>query len=171
MNFFEYSNLLKKREIMKNLIKIALLGTGLILAMWSTALGYGKQKAVYHINGDNPQQNRGALVNIQNHINAVGAENLDIRVVMHGNGLAVLMYPDEVEGTKMKRGNANEEMQTRITGLKNQGVRFHVCANTLKGRKINLEEDLYDATQDDVVPSGVAELSNLQIQGYTYIKP
>ena len=68
MYFFEYSNLLKKREIMKNLIKIALLGTGLILAMWSTALGYGKQKAVYHINGDNPQQNRGALVNIQNHI-------------------------------------------------------------------------------------------------------
>ena len=40
----------------------------------------------------------------------MGAENLDIRVVMHGNGLAVLMYPDEVEGTKMKRGNANEEM-------------------------------------------------------------
>ena len=40
---------------MKNLIKIALLGTGLILAMLSTALGYGKQKVVYHINGDNPQ--------------------------------------------------------------------------------------------------------------------
>ena len=132
---------------------------------------YGKQKVVYHINGDNPQQNTGALRNIQNHINAVGAENMDIRVVMHGNGLAVLLYPDEVEGTKMKRGNANEEMQTRITGLKNQGVRFHVCANTLKGRNINLEEDLYDASQDDVVPSGVAELSNLQIQGYTYIKP
>ena len=97
----------------------------------------------------------------------MGAENLDIRVVLHGNGLAVLMYPDEVEGTKMKRGNANEEMQTRITGLKNQGMCFHICANTLKGRNINLEEDLYDATQDDVVPSGVVELSNLQIQGYT----
>ena len=101
----------------------------------------------------------------------MGAENLDIRVVMHRNGLAVLMYPDEVEGTKMKRGNANEEMQARITGLKNQGMRFHICANTLKRRNINLEEDLYDATQDDVVPSGVAELSNLQIQGYTCVKP
>ena len=156
---------------MKNLLKFMLLVSGLILAIWSSALGYGKQKVAYHINGDNPQQNAGALRNIQNHINAVGAENMDIRVVMHGNGLAVLMYPDEVEGTKMKRGNANEDMQTRITGLKNQGVRFHICANTLKGRNINLAEDLYDATQDDVVPSGVAELSNLQIQGYTYIKP
>ena len=156
---------------MKNLIKIALLGTGLILAMCSTALGYGKQKVAYHVNGDNPQQNAGALRNVQNHINAVGAENLDIRIVLHGNGLALLTYPDEVESTKLRHGNANEEMQTRITGLKNQGVRFHICANTLKGRNINLEEALYDATQDDVVPSGVAELSNLQIQGYTYIKP
>ena len=144
---------------------------GLILAMWSTAAGYGKQKAVYHINGDNPQQNRGALVNIQNHINAVGADNMDIRVVLHGNSLAVLMCPDEVEGTKMKRGNATDDMQTRITGLKNQRGQFHVCANTLKRRNINLEEDLYGTTQDDVVPSGVAELSNLQIQGYTYINP
>ena len=100
-------------------MKIALLGMGLILAMWSTASGYGKQKAVYHTNGDNPQQNRGALVNIQNHINAVGADSMDIRVVLHGNSLAVLMYPDEVEGTKMKRGNATDDMQTRITGLKN----------------------------------------------------
>ena len=39
---------------MKNLMKIALLGMGLILAIWSTASGCGKQKAVYHINGDNP---------------------------------------------------------------------------------------------------------------------
>ena len=61
-------------------------------------------------------------------------------------------------------------MQTQITGLKNQGVRFHICANTLKARSIHLEEDFYDATQDDVVLSGVAELSNLQIQGFTYIK-
>jgi len=92
---------------------------GLILAMWSTASGYGKQKAAYHTNRDNPQQNRGALVNIQNHINSVGVDNMDIRVVLHGNSLAVLMYPDEVEGTKMKRGNATDDMQTRITGLKN----------------------------------------------------
>ena len=74
---------------MRNQMKIAMLGMGLLLAMCSTALGYGKQKVVYHINGDNPQQNKGALNNIQNHINAVGADNMDIRVVMHGNGLAM----------------------------------------------------------------------------------
>ena len=50
---------------------------------------YGKQKVVYHINYDNPKAQAGALRNIQNHINAVGAENLDLVVVLHGNGLSV----------------------------------------------------------------------------------
>ena len=54
---------------------------------------YGKQKVVYHINyegGDGGKKYRGAMRNIQNHINAVGAENMDIKVVLHGNGLGLL---------------------------------------------------------------------------------
>ena len=43
--------------------------------------GYGKQKVVYHINYDDPKAQAGALRNIQNHINAVGKDNLDLKVV------------------------------------------------------------------------------------------
>ena len=45
----------------------------------AVAGNYGAQKVVYHINYDNPKAQAGALRNIQNHINAVGAENLEIR--------------------------------------------------------------------------------------------
>ena len=41
--------------------------------------GYGKQKVVYHINYDDPKRQKGALRNIQNHINAVGKETLDLK--------------------------------------------------------------------------------------------
>lgn len=132
---------------------------------------YSKQKVVYHINYDNPKQQAGALRNIQNHINAVGAENLEVKVVMHGNGLSLVTTPDALERTKLNHANANDDMQTRILGLKNQGVAFNVCANTLKGKKIDRENDLFDVSEADIVPSGVAELSHLQAQGYTYIKP
>lgn len=133
---------------------------------------YGKQKVVYHINYDNPKQQAGALRNIQNHINAVGAENMDIKVVLHGNGLALLLDPDSLSKLKkFKAANATDTMTAKIDGLKNQGVVFNVCANTVKGRKVDLESDLYDVDQSDVVPSGVAELTHLQAQGYTYIKP
>jgi uncharacterized protein len=133
---------------------------------------YGKQKVVYHINYDDPKMQVAALRNIQNHINAVGAENLDLKVVLHGNGLALLVYPDVLNKlTKFKRANATDEMTARIDGLKSQSVSFLICGNTVKGRNVDLANDLYDADPEDVVPSGVAELAHLQSQGYAYIKP
>ncbi|GEM_PF-104862 len=124
---------------------------------------YGKQKVVYHINylgGEKNKRYRGAMRNIQNHINAVGAENMDIKVVLHGNGVNLL-----------KEALKDEGLQTRITGLKSQNVAFLVCANTLRGRKIDHEKDLFDVFKEDIVPSGVAELGRLQGMGYAYIKP
>ena len=124
---------------------------------------YGQQKVVYHINYDGGQDSkkyRGAMRNIQNHINAVGAENMDIKVVLHGNGVSLL-----------REAKTNEKLQMSVTNLKTQNVSFHVCNNTLTGRKISYENDLFEVWKDDIVPSGVAELSHLQQQGYTYIKP
>jgi len=136
------------------------------------AAAYDKQKVVYHINYDNPKKQAGALRNIQNHINAVGAENLDLKVVLHGNGLALLLEPDALARVpKFKHANADDQMAAKIDGLKSQGVAFNVCANTIKGRKVNRETDLYNVDAGDIVPSGVAELAKLQAQGYTYIKP
>ena len=132
---------------------------------------YGKQKVVYHINYDNPKAQAGALRNIQNHINAVGSENLELKVVLHGKGLTLLLEPDAVAHTKLKVGNATDTVQAKISGLKDQGVAFNVCANTLKGKKIKYEDDLYDVSKADIVPSGVAELAYLQANGYTYVKP
>ncbi len=124
---------------------------------------YGKQKVVYHINyngGEKNKRYRGALRNIQNHINAVGAENMDIKVVLHGNGVNLL-----------KEAMKDDGLKTRITGLKSQNVAFQVCANTLRGRKIDYEKDLFDVFKEDIVPSGVAEIGRLQLMGYAYIKP
>ncbi len=144
-------------------VLVAVIGLTLTTAGTTQAEGYGKQKVVYHINYDGgPESKRykGAMRNIQNHINAVGAENLDLKVVLHGNGLGVLM-----------QANTDDALQTAVASLKGQNVSFHVCNNTLRGREISYEDDLYDVWESDIVPSGVAELAHLQAQGYTYIKP
>ena len=161
---------------MKTIIKLVL-ATLLVSSYWmagNVTAGeyYGQQKVVYHINYDNPKQQAGALRNIQNHINAVGAENLDLKVVLHGNGLAMLLEPDSLERlTKFKHANADQNMTAKVANLKDQGVQFQVCNNTVKGRKVNYETDLYDVSEADIVPSGVAEVAKLQAEGYVYIKP
>ena len=146
---------------------VAALAMGVLAATGAAAQNqeedrYGTQKVVYHVNydgGENSQAYRAAMTNVQNHINAVGRENLQAQVVMHGDGLGLLM--DAIQ---------DDRLQTQIGSLKSQGVQFKICANTLEGRDIALN-DLYDAWEEDIVPSGVAEISRLQQMGYTYIKP
>ncbi len=147
---------------------LALMAVGLFAVTPMTSLAqaserYGKQKVVYHINyngGEKNKRYRGAMRNIQNHINAVGADNMDIKVVLHGNGVNLL-----------KEALKDDGLKTRVTALKSQNVAFLVCANTLRGRKIDYEKDLFDVFKEDIVPSGVAELGRLQLMGYAYIKP
>lgn len=142
---------------MRNLLLLLTLG---LFAAGAGAAGYGKQKVVYHINGDEPKQQSAALGNIQNHVNAVGQENIDIKVVLHGGGLSLLQHA---------RNDA--DMKAKVDKLKLQGVAFNICNNTLKAKKLDYKTDLYDVAEKDIVPSGVAEIAHLQKLGYTYVKP
>lgn len=136
---------------------LALLALGSGCASMSTG---GKQKVVYHINYNDEAQLKAALGNVQNHIAAVGKDNIDVKVVMHGNGVDLL-----------KTANTDLDMQQKVVNLKNEGVDFEVCNNTLVKKKINYKNDLFDVSEKDIVPSGVAEIARLQQQGYVYIKP
>jgi len=167
--------------------------TGLVVALASCAsggsgggggkssgdAGYGQQKAVYHFNKANCKKTNGGLRNIGNHFKALSndATKLQISAVFHGGGVSTLFK--EAGTTTTKKGKVlkvgcnpklTKSIQSKIATLKNMGVRFNVCKNTLVGRQIKLDR-LYDVSKDDIVPSGVAELSSLQQKGFKYIKP
>ncbi|WP_054309573.1 DsrE family protein [Mesorhizobium sp. 1M-11] len=124
---------------------------------------YADQKVVYHVNdlpGEDGKHHRAALNNVQNHIDAVGKGRIEVKVVLHGDGVEML-----------RQAMSNDKLQSAITSLKTQNVQFLVCNNTLTGRNINADADLFEVFEEDIVPSGVAELSNLQQKGFTYVKP
>jgi hypothetical protein len=146
---------MRKFITMTVLAMLTILSTGC-----ATMFGDDKQKVVYHINYNDEKQLNAALGNVKNHVKAIGADKLDIKVVMHGNGLDLL-----------KIANTDLNMQQKVIGLKKDGVAFAVCKNTLVNKKINYKNDLFDVSEKDIVPSGVAEVANLQQKGYVYIKP
>ncbi|MEW5727857.1 MAG: DsrE family protein [Pseudomonadota bacterium] len=147
---------------MRNLVIAAALAAS-VLAPAHAADRYGRQKVVYHLNqpgGEADTAYLAALGNVRNHIAAVGKDNIEVKVVMHGDGVGLL-----------KDARSNQKLQAAVVGLKGQNVAFLVCNNTLKGRKIDPDRDLFDVYAEDIVPSGVAELSHLQQQGFTYVRP
>ena len=120
--------------------------------------GYCKQKVVYHVN--NLQTANGALRNAKNHLNAVGDKNIEMIVVTHSSGAFAM-----VDGSKDKKGNTFSD---KIAALSNRGVKFTICANTIKGKKIDKNKINQSA---EIIPSGVAHVAHLQQQGYNYVKP
>ena len=145
-----------KKSIITSIAALSLMLSGWVFASAS----YAKQKVVYHVNYFDVKRSIGAMRNAQNHINALGQGNHEIRFVLHGNGVELLR----------KVAQESPDAANRIDSLRSQGVNFNICANTLKGRKIALE-DLHFAEQADIVPSGVAEIGKLQQEGFVYLRP
>ncbi len=146
----------------------------LLLPMLSTvnATAGDRLRVVYHINDSDPAHQAYALHTVQNHIDAEGADHLDIRVVLHGDGLSMLLLPEALGHLKsFPRANADGQMIAWVDILKDQGVRFEVCGATLRRRGVDVDSDLYGVEPEDIVDSGVAELARLQQRGYIYIKP
>jgi|Deesub1362A_J573_1020465.scaffolds.fasta_scaffold04155_5 hypothetical protein len=146
-----------KSKLLVVILAVMALALGAAVA-W--AGGYGKQKVVYHINSSDFKVIGGALRNIQNHINAVGEDKLDIVVVVHAGGHVMF-----------RKDKTNPQIINKIKSLQKQGVKFRQCVTTLKRKKIRLGKDTVILTEADLVPSGVAEIAELQMKGYAYIKP
>ena len=140
-----------------------LLSLGICMAVPGTGMAadyYGKQKVVYDLNTGDARLLNAALGNIQNHLDAVGKNNIDLIVVIHGAGLDLLTL-----------ANNDRTLQNKITSLKKAHVAFKVCNTTLAAKHIPYKTALFDVRDEDIVPSGVAEIARLQTVGYIYIKP
>lgn len=119
-------------------------------------------KIVYHLNqpgGEEFAHYRQMLTNVSNHLTVLPPGRFDLRVVMHGPGINLLRF-----------GARNDpQIAATVDELKLAGVRFEICRITLTRGNIPLSQ-LYDATEEDLVPSGVGRIAELQMEGYAYIK-
>ena len=144
-------------------VLLATLGGGIARAGPDAPAGYdADQKVVYHNGGSVSEASayfRRLLGNLRNHVEAVGKEHVDIRVVSLGDGVTLFQLAHD-----------DRDLAGRIDALKAAGVRFLVCANTLRERKID-RGTLHGVGEDDIVPSSVAELARLQGMGFAYIHP
>lgn len=129
-----------------------------VAALFACSLSFAQVKVVYHLSEGIPQASR-ALGNIRNHLSA--DPTAQIVVVTHGQGIDFLLD-----------GALNAQQQPfagAIGELAGRGVQFRVCNNTLSARNISKDKVVMEAS---VVPSGVAEVANLQAkQGFVYLRP
>ena len=156
-----------RRDILKSALVLATAGASAAAAaettsndvsaqkVASTQNVVSAQKVVYHLS----EMDRVPFVlgNIHNHIDALG-ERLTLALVVHGPPLRAF------------RGDAgNMATKEMVTTIKASGARLYACIHTMEGMKITLADLLPGFEVAD--KGGVVKLTELQMQGYAYLRP
>jgi uncharacterized protein len=116
-----------------------------------------KHRIVIQVSSSDPGTQKLALNNVVNLQKHYGMDNVKIELVAYGPGLSIL--------------TPKSKEKSRVESLAMQDITFSACANTMKhiekktGKKPVLDKGV------GVVPGGVVRISELQEQGYSYIRP
>ena len=143
-------------------MKRAIAALALLAASTTLALAEGKHhKVAIHVDQNDPAVLNMALNNVQNLASYYKSQGdtLDVEVVAYGPGLA--MY------------TADSPVKDRISQMHMEldNVAFAACGNTLAGMEKKAGKKIDLLPEASVVPSGVVRLTELQEDGYTYIRP
>lgn len=120
----------------------------------SPATGAKKNKVVLQVSDNDPAKWGLALNNAHNLQTALGADAVDIEIVVYGPGIGML--------------EVGSPVAPRITAALASGTKVVACENTMKGHKLTPADMLQGI---GYVPSGVVELMQKEQQGYAYIRP
>lgn len=114
---------------------------------------YKKHLIVMQLTSADTVVHKGLMRQLNNLKNGWG-DTVNIEVVCHGPGIALLM-------------NNKTKLGTQISQLQQRGIDFVACENTMLEKKINKEEILPNMT---FVRMGIGEIILKQEQGWHYIK-
>jgi len=148
----------KKLLNMKN-IQVFLMSLLLVVASSYTAMAQKKggkkpkHKIIMQLTSNDVAVHKG-LIKQLNNLKEGWGETVAIEVVCHGPGIDFL-------------GSDKTQFKDEIYALKEKGVLFVVCENSLKERKVAKESILQDML---FVKMGIGEIVEKQEQGWTYIK-
>jgi len=132
---------------------VAALALSMVFAS-QLATAAGKEKVVFQVSDADPAKWSLVLNNVKNVQQALGADKVDIAIVVYGPAIGMLKLDSAVAG--------------RIDEAKKANVVIVACETTMTGQKLTGADMLPNT---NYVPAGVVELMKKQKEGYAYIRP
>jgi len=118
---------------------------------------FAENKFVLQISDMDPDKQTLVLNVASNIIKYYGQDQADVEIVAFGPGLRLLFAENSNAG--------------RIEGLKETGVRFAACGNTMAKMTATLGHEPKLNPNATVVPGGIVRIKELADQGYLLVKP
>ena len=111
-------------------------------------------KLVIQVSDADPGKWNLALNNARNVQDDLGAEAVELEIVVYGPGIGML--------------KAGSPVAERVAAAVKNGIKVVACENTMHGQKLTAADML---PVIGYVPAGVVEIMKKQREGYAYIRP
>lgn len=111
-------------------------------------------KVVFQVSDADPAKWGLALNNAYNVQAELGADTVEMEIVVYGPGIGML-----------KKGSA---VDARVASALKGGIKIIACENTMRAQKLTKDDMLAEV---GYVPAGVVEIMKRQQQGYAYVRP
>jgi intracellular sulfur oxidation DsrE/DsrF family protein len=141
-----------RRSILVASFALAFAAAAPVVASAQTASA--RNKVVFQVSDDSPQKWNLALNNARNLQDDLGADNVELEIVVYGPGIGML--------------KSDSPVAARIADALKGGVKVVACENTMRAQKLTYADML---PKIGYVPAGVVELMKKQQDGYSYIRP
>jgi uncharacterized protein len=151
-----------RRKLRLGAVLLVLFGPGLLwLVLPALVLADSeKTKVVYHVNGNDPDLAKYALALINKHIEAEGGpEKIDVVLVVHGPALKLF-----------EARTVDPELKNSLKVIIDKGAQAEMCQVSMKLFGTPLEK-LVAGFIPTEHPVAVKRITDLQKEGYLYIKP
>lgn len=113
-----------------------------------------RNKVVFQVSDDSAQKWNLTLNNARNLQEDLGADNVEMEIVVYGPGIGMLKMDSPVAA--------------RIADALKSGVKVVACENTMRAQKLAHADML---PKIGYVSAGVVELMKKQQEGYAYVRP
>jgi uncharacterized protein len=142
----------------------AALAAGALAAAPAHAADGKTHRVAFHVDQNDPAVMNLVLNNVSNLMEYYHekGEQVQIEVVAYGPGLHML---------REDTSPVKDRLKHLSSGTFPSSVKFSACGNTQKGMEKREGHAIPIVPEATVVPAGVVRLTELQEQGWTYIKP
>jgi intracellular sulfur oxidation DsrE/DsrF family protein len=141
----------------RNLFRGALAAAAGAFTLSARAEAPARQRVAYHLS--DLDKVSFVLGNLRNHINATGGPGgADLVLVVHGPALDAFT-----------RKAAKPELTSKLAEMSQAGVQLNACGNTMRAMQLEVSDLLPGFVRVD--QGGVVRLTELQMQGYSYLRP
>lgn len=149
---------------MKKFAGLLLVAVALVLAGPASAADSKAHRVAFHVDQNDPAVMNLVLNNVSNLMEYYHGKNehVEIEVVAYGPGLHMLR--DDTSPVK-------DRLKQLSGGTFPSSVKFSACGNTQQGMEKREGHAIPIVPEATVVPAGVVRLTELQEQGWAYIRP